>query len=228
MVTFNNADAGGGNNNSFDLQQLLSGLGGIGAASGIFGKYQDPSKAAMGYMDRIPSTVKPYYDPYIESGRRANTQLEGQYQQQVTNPQELYQRLSQGYSESPGYQYRMREGQNAADRAASAGGMVGTPGHQKMATQMGQDIANQDFNTWLEKILGMYLGGQKGMEGMNERGFTAGTGLADILGTNMTNQAGLAYHGAEDRNQYNADTSSSFLKGIQDLLPMIPMIAGLL
>jgi len=46
------------------------------------------------------------------------------------DPDGLYSKLGQGYKESPGYQFKLKQAMMAGDNAAAAGGMAGTPQHQ--------------------------------------------------------------------------------------------------
>ncbi len=52
--------------------------------------YDNPADSAMPYLQEIPETVTPYYQPYIEQGLQSGQILGEQYGQMATNPQGYY------------------------------------------------------------------------------------------------------------------------------------------
>lgn len=200
MFTFNSA------NDTFG-SSLSKGLGGL--AGGLF--YKNPADSAKPYLDKIPGTVAPYYNPYIKAGNRALPMLEDQYTGLINNPADLYNRLGEGYTQSPGYGYAMKQGRNAIDQAAAAGGMLGSPDHQRQAGQMAIDLSNADFQNYLNSVLGLYGTGLQGEEGINTRGYEAGREFGGIQAQNLMNQADLAYNSTANQNQNYADIFGSVL-----------------
>jgi hypothetical protein len=68
----------------------------------------------------------------------------------------LAQMLAPGaYQQSPGYQFQLGQGLEAAQNAASVAGGVG--GNQLKALQnYGQGVANQDYQQWMQNQMGIY------------------------------------------------------------------------
>ncbi len=194
-------------------------LGGIGAGLGglLMGGGKDPYKQASGYFDRIPDTLKPYFQPYINAGQGAMGQLQGQYGNLVNNPSGFLQNLGQNYQQSPGFDWQMKQGMNAANNAAAAGGMAGSPQHQQQAATMAEGLANQDYYNYLQNALGVYGTGLQGLQGLNQMGFGASTGLGENLGNSLMNQGNLAFSGQASRNQAQGSQWGDLLGGLGSL-----------
>lgn len=164
-------------------------LGDIGSAvGGLFGK--NPYSSGMDYLKQIPGTIKPYYQPYINSGRTALHELMPQYNQMINNPNQLYSKFGQGFQQSPGYQFQVDQATKAANSAAAAGGMLGTPAEQQELAGTVSGLANQDFYHYLSQIMGLYGGGLEGLGHINDMGYNASNELAQSLGNLLTGQAG--------------------------------------
>lgn len=163
--------------------------------------FKNPSKKAMPYLNQVPGTITPYYQPYVNAGQQALPQLSNMYNQMMTNPNEIINRLGAGYQQSPGYQWRLGQGEQAINNASAAGGMLGTPMHQQQAGELASNLANQDYDQYLQHVLGLLGGGVSGLQGMSQLGYGASSDLATSLGQNLMNQANLQYAGQANRNQ---------------------------
>ncbi len=172
----------------------------------LFGKYpsyQNPADSGMQYLDKVPDILKQYYNPYIKSGQDASKTLQNQYGQMINDPNAIYNKISSGYTQSPGYQFKLSQALMAGDNAAAAGGMAGSPMHQQQNMQLASDISSQDFNNWLSQVLGVYGQGIAGEEGFNKMGYDSSTELGTDLAKNYGNEAELAYKGTGAQNEYN-------------------------
>lgn len=168
--------------------------------SELFSDGKDPSKEANKYLEQIPGAVNPYYQPYINQGQNANQNLMEQYGKLINDPNALYSQFGQGYKESPGYQFKLNQALQSGTNAAAAGGMAGSPAHQQQNMQLANDISSQDYNDYINHILGLYGLGLQGEQGLGEQGFKASLGYGDILGSNLGQQAGLKYQGIAGQN----------------------------
>jgi hypothetical protein len=200
-----------------------AGLGGIGAGLGamMMGGGKDPYGQASKYYDRIPDTLKPYFQPYINAGQGAMGQLQGQYGNLVNDPSGFLKNLGQGYQQSPGYDWQMKQAQNAATNAAAAGGMAGSPQHQQQAAQLASNIANQDYYNYLQNALGVYGTGLQGLQGINQMGFGASTGLGENLANSLMNQGNMAFSGQASRNQAQGSQWGDLLGGLGSLMAFL-------
>jgi hypothetical protein len=167
--------------------------------------FNNPADSGMKYLDQIPGTISPYYQPYVNAGQNSLSTLMNQYNTLLTNPGQTMNMLGSGFQQSPGYQFQMNQGMNAANSAAAAGGMLGTGAHQVNSANIASNLANQDYYNYLNKTLGLYGQGLSGTEGLNQMGYGASNELAQSLAGNLMNQAGMAYSGTQNQNQANAD-----------------------
>lgn len=215
----------------------------LGGLMGGFGGGDDnPYDAAKKYYNQIPGTIKPYFQPYINAGQDALGKLQGQYgnllgnyngiqgqyNQLMNDPNGFLNKIGSGYQQSPGFQWQMNQGMNAANNAAAAGGMAGSPQHQQQAATMAEGLANQDYYNYLNKALGMYgLGlqgntnlygaGLSGLQGLNLMGYNASDQLAGGLANALMNQGNLAFAGSAAQNQSQGDMWGDLMGGAASL-----------
>lgn len=204
-----------------DLTQfgIASGLGGLGAGAGsfLFGNNNNPYDDASKYFNKIPGTISPYFNPYINAGRQALPELQGQYNNLINDPTGMMNKIGSGYQQSPGYQFQVQQAMNAANNAAAAGGMLGTPANQYNAANMVGQLANQDYYNYLNHGLSMYGMGLEGMGGINNMGYGASDTLAGALGNSLMNQGNLAFSGAAAQNQAQGSQWGDILGGLGTL-----------
>jgi hypothetical protein len=194
----------------------------IGGAAGLFGSHgkhgkssakSNPAYAANQQLDKIPGQVNPYYQPYINRGQQAGDQLTGQYNQMTGNPGELYASLGKGYQESPGYQFKLQQALNAQGNASARGGMLGTPQDQQYSGQIAHDLSNQDFEDYMNHVLGIYGAGQAGQQQQQQQGFDASKGYGDILGNIGGQKAQNSFAGQDFMNQNNKTNWGNIFSG---------------
>lgn len=222
---------------------IASGAGGVGA--GLMGMFMDsdsPYDAAAEHYNKIPGTISPYFNPYIQAGHGAMDQLQGQYgnlmgnraplqgqyNQLMNDPNGVMNRIGGGFQQSPGFNFQMKQAMNAANNAAAAGGMVGSPQHQQQSAEMASGIANQDYYNYLNHALGlygsglsgsqgMYGAGLQGLQGMNQIGYNASDQLAGGLASSLMNQGNLAYSGQAAQNQAQGQQMGDIFGGLATL-----------
>jgi len=189
----------GGKNN----WAALAGNMAPGAASlfgGLFGGRGGQNNAG-GMLDEIPGMVSPYFNPYIERGNQIGGTLQDQLNQLMKNPGALEAMMGKGYQKSPGYDFNLGEAQKAGAQASAAGGMAGSPAHQQFAAQTASNFANNDYNNYMGRVIGLYgqcLGGAQGMYGT---GAQMGSQLAQLLAMNQMNKASLENQRAQQEQQ---------------------------
>lgn len=179
--------------------QLLKGIG------GLFGHHNknNPANAGIKELNKIPGQTKGYYDPYINAGRDSLSKIQDQYGQLSSDPGKRFAELGAGYKQSPGYQATLREALAGANNAAAmgGGGGLGTPGHENYAANAAGDVANKDYEQYIDHIMKMYGMGLEGEGQLNQQGQRASEGYADILGNNTAQKAGLQTYGQDWKNQ---------------------------
>lgn len=166
---------------------------------GFLGK--NPAKGAMPYLDQIPGKTQPYYQPYYDTGTKVLPHLQGEYGGLIDNPGKKVNKIGEDYQNSPGFKNAMEEAMMAATHAAAAGGMAGTPQHQYNAMQYATELANKDYNNWLNSALGLYGEGLHGEHGLANMGQKSGEDIADMISQALSSQAGYSYGGQAAKNQ---------------------------
>lgn len=170
---------------------------------GLFGMFnqQNPADAGMPYLNQIQQQLPGYFDPWINAGKAALPQLQQQYGGLMNDPTGMMNKMGAHFQQSPGYQWQTGQAVDAANRAASAGGMLGTPAEQQsIAGTVGQ-MANGDYYNYMNHAMNMYGMGLNGMQGMANQGLSASRGLGEDLSQALMSQAQLAYAGQADQNQ---------------------------
>jgi hypothetical protein len=172
--------------------------------------YDDPSKDANKYLEKLPGTVSPYYTPYTQAGQRQLPGLESQYGELVNNPGGKLNEIGAGFHESPGFQFALKQALSGAGHAAAAGGMAGSPQHEQQNMEIATQLGNQDYYDWLNPAVGMYNEGLQGSQGLYNTSASLSDALAKLLGGNLESKASNAYAGAANRNSMNLGTLGAF------------------
>jgi len=170
---------------------------------------EDPTKGANRYLNKIPGVGKEYLNPYVEGGQKDAGVLSKQYGR-LLNPTSFIDDIMKNYSLSKGAQYQRDQLGRGIGATAAAGGIAGTPEHQREYGEMANDIMSKDMQQYLRNALDVYNKGLGGEENFYNKGFDAAEKLADIIGGTLSSQAGLSFQGA---NQTNA-SRDSFLNAL--------------
>lgn len=192
-----------------DLKNMLGGgLGGgigniIGGLIAGSGNYTNPSNAAMPYLNEASPLLTSYLSPYINEGNNAYNAMFPQLSSLIQNPGEFINQLGQGFQASPGYNWNVSQMERAANNAASAGGMLGSPQHQQQVAQMVGGLANQNYYQWLQNAENMFGQGMGGLQTIYGTGANTANNLSSALANILQSQANLAYAGNADKNMYN-------------------------
>lgn len=208
-----------GNRSQYDPNdRRLAGAGigaGLGGALGntvfnLFGAgRRNPANDARPYLEQgsqlyaqAPGAVAPYLNPYMQAGASQLQPLSERFASIMNNPGATLNQLGSGYHESPGYRFNVEEQTKAANQAAAAGGMLGSPAHQQELARAISGYANQDYNNYLGHASNLFGAGLQGSQGLAGLGQNAATNYADIIRQSLSNQAqqesnkaNLAYEG---------------------------------
>ena len=195
---------------------ILTGPGAIKS----FGNYMfpDPSKGAMGDLNKIPSTIKPYYDPYINAGNSALPGYQDFMNQLMRNPDQIMKMLGAGYQQSPGYKFNLEQGTNAINNASAAGGMLGTPQHQQIAGEMASGLASKDYGDYMDRALKMLGLGAQGTGGLIQQGGQMSSDLATALAQALMSKSNLRYAGQANQNQQTGSLIGNVIGGLSSFL----------
>lgn len=176
--------------------------------------YKNPASAAMPYLQKIPSTITPYYQPYIDKGNQALSDTFAQYSKLISNPGGVLNDFGKDYQQSPGYEWTSSQATGAANNSAAAGGMLGTPQNQEQSAEAAGHVADEDYWNYMQNVFGLYTQGLSGEQHVSDTGYKASSSLADDLGKNLQSESGLAFNGAASQDKANSDFLGSLLSGI--------------
>lgn len=195
--------------------------GGIFGLPALFGGRKNPAKEGMGYLDEMSRILPQYFKPYMDVGQRTIPGLEDAFKKML-NPGALIGEIGKGFHESPGFQFMKNQGMGAANNAAAAGGMLGTPSHQQESAQMVENLANQDFYNYLNKALGVYGQGTSLGQNLFQTGANASMGLGQDLASIMGAKGNMAFEGQKFMNNQKAGQQAMLMQ----LMQMLPFFLG--
>lgn len=204
------------------LPALIAALPGIISAAGgvasMFGHHKNPADEANNYLDQIPGAMNPYYQPYMNAGNNALNKLTGEYGSALDDPNSIYNKLAQGYKESPGYQAKLKAALSAGTNASASGGMLGTPQDVQQHEQIAHDITDQDFQDYLNHMTGIYNKGLEGTQGIENQGFGANTSYGNMIGSVLGQKGQNAYTGTAGENQARSQNWANIISGLGSAL----------
>jgi hypothetical protein len=141
----------------------------LGQAGNLIGRQANDIGALANQFDQR-------YEPQRQVGNEAIAQLRAA----------LLGGDTSGFTQSPGYQFRMQEGQKAIERAAAASGNFGSGANIKDLTRFGQGVASQEYGDYLSRLLGLQ---QIGSQATAQSAQTA-MGLQGLRSSLLGQQAG--------------------------------------
>jgi hypothetical protein len=194
---------------------LAEGLGGIGSGLyGLFGHQTNPYKAPIKTIGQIPEKTAGLYKPYVDAGASAVPKLEDQYNSWMTNPGKKVNEFGGEYQQSPGFQFALQQALQGANQSAAAGGMAGSPASQQQNMGIATGMANQDYNTWLDKVLAQYNEGLHGEQGTANRGQSSAHAQADQIAQAMAEKARMQAAAQASQNQGRSNAISDIASGV--------------
>jgi hypothetical protein len=105
-----------------------------------------------------------------------------------------------GFYESPGYQFRLDQGQQAIERGAAARGRLFSGGTLKRTTDYAQGVASQEWNNWLNGLRSLAGVGQSATGSTSAAGANAASGIASSAMNAGAQRASSYLAGAEGVN----------------------------
>ena len=95
------------------------------------------------------------------------------------------------FQNAPGYSGAIDAGLSAIDRQRASMGMANSGNANLDAQTFGQNLQNQQYNTWLQNLSGLSGQGLTATSGAAQGQGTGYTNLANLAQTNASNQAGV-------------------------------------
>lgn len=186
---------------------LYGGLLG-GYLGSMFGP--NPYEEAGKQMGQIPGILHHYYDPYVQEGQRDIGALHGEYGRLMGDPGGFVARMGSGFKADPGYKYAVDQATGAANRAAAAGGMLGSPEEQANLASRIAGMAGQQYGDYYNRVRNAYGAGLQGMGNLERQGFGAAQGMGTSLADYLASRAKLAQAQAESGRQQQAGLGATF------------------
>ena len=167
----------------------------------LFGGGDDPSKEFAKAMEGYEEMLLGYYQPFMDQTFSQLPTLEQQYSMLLTNPNAIYDMLAMDFEASPGYEYQYNSAMNAQNQAAAAGGQLGGSQHQSYAAQEANALASQDFDKYMQSMMGLYGQGLSGTESLHQMnyktGYSASSDMARYMAELMQAEAAIAAQQAQ-------------------------------
>lgn len=205
--------------NWMDWEKAAGGGALAGAAGGMFGDWKNPADAAMGDMNQIPGQIDRYLQPYINQGNQQYAGLNDQYSRLMNDPGGRINQIGASYHQSPGFQFALQQALQGAGHGAAAGGMAGSPQHEQQNMGLATNLANQDYNQYLQNALGQYDVGLSGSQGIYNTGARAGMSAGEDMASYFANRAKLNYEGQNAENQHNGGIFGNMAGAAAAFLP---------
>ncbi len=82
-------------------------------------------------------------------------------------------------------------------------------------------MASQDYENYLNHVLGLYGKGLEGYGDINKMGYGASTGYGNELGSNLAQKAQNAFAGQQFKNQQKSGGWGNLFGGIASALPYL-------
>lgn len=185
----------------------LQGYGNLAA-----GQINSGRDAAIRDLDAMIPILDTYYQPYMRSGSDATSMYSNAM---GLNGKAGNAAATGAFQASPGYTWQRDQATDAASRQAAALGIGGSGNTLSALSELGSNLANQEWGSWMDRLSGLssqgmsavnsYTGQMGGLQsakaGINYQQGTdqanllagLGTGLAD-LGTTYGNNVSNVYN----------------------------------
>lgn len=162
-------------------------------------------KSANSYLDKIPGTIKPYFNPYIESGGDAYNTMNPILDQMTKDPAAFLDAMMKNYEPSKGYQMKLDQMKKAAGNTAAAGGMRGSLGDISNEAKLTDMLMGEDMQQWLQNVFGIQGRGLSGESHIFDTGYDASKSLAGDLSNILGTQGQLAFQRQRDKDKQSSD-----------------------
>ncbi len=180
--------------------QLGSGIGGYFNQRSSDKHMRQNQQQVQDRLNQISGVGKQYYEPYIGQGQEAGNRANQEYSNMLDDPSGLINAIMQSYQPSTGYQFKEDRLKRSAANTSAAGGFAGTQYDADNQTALVNSLLSEDMQQYLQNVMGVHGQGLAGKELVAGRGYDASSSLADFLGSNMGQQAGVDYRFGQDRN----------------------------
>ncbi len=190
--------------------------GGAGQAAGglwnLFGKQNNPADVANKRIGQIPGQIEPYYQPYMQAGQGALSDLQNQNKGLLGG--DIQNKLGESYKQSPGYKARLQDAMRLSAGQSARGGMSGTPAETDEFIKTNDKYSSEDYDKYIQNQMNLYGLGYGGEQGLNNQGFEANKGMADAWGNVLGQQGAYDYAGQAGKNLNKSQGLNNLFSGL--------------
>lgn len=173
----------------------------------------NPYDKAAPYLQQQPAVYKEHLSPYAETGQQAFGTSHDIYSKMASDPSAYYADIRSKYTPQRGYEdYANTPAYKALSANAAAGGYAGTEGDNYAHAKLMKELESEDWEKYLNHILGIGGTGLSGLTHIGDTGFNADSSLAQLLGGNLGSQAGLAYQSEAQKNAHKNSLIQSLIQ----------------
>lgn len=140
------------------------------------------------------------------------------YLQMMSNPGAMVNQIGQSFHQSPGYQFQTNQALGAANRAAAAGGMLGSPQEQQNIAGTVNNLANQDYYNYLNHGQNMFNQGMMGAQNMFNTGVQGEQNLYNEGLAGEQGLYGMGLQGEQNLGQLGYGASSNLAESMANAL----------
>lgn len=182
-----------------------------GFLGGLTGNSEGPYEDAMKQYQKYGQQGADAQQPYVAGGQRGMANFEHWLAGQ-RDPSSFINNLMSQYQTSPYAKFQMQQGQNAANNAASASGMMGSTPFMQASQDYAHGISQQDMNQYLQNVLGVNTQYGAGQNALMQGGQNAANALTNLY-SHMGDQMGAAAYGREaGKNQDRSNMWGGLIK----------------
>lgn len=215
MMSGGGGSGGGGGGNPF--AQLMQGFFGDSGK-----EYSDFGREYEKYMNRGMEYQKPFYN----AGQRGLKGYED-WSNSMKDPTGFINNIMGQYQQSPYAKFQMQQGQNAANNAASASGLMGSTPYMQASQDYARNITSQDQNQWLNNVLGVntQYGGSQG--NLMNSGQNAANSLSNMQQQLAGNMGAAAFGERQGRQKDFGNMMNGLFGGNVDPSQIMQLMAML-
>ena len=192
---------------------------------GLFGGGGSDPYDASG---RILKRFEPNIMPFVHNGIWGSDQFRNAIKNFLGGgPVNFENSIMSQYRESPYAQHQVQQATDAANRAAAAGGYLGTPQEQQRLAGDVQNIVSRDQNQFYQNAVQPYEYGTTAAGQLAGQGLTATQQLWQYLQALANNQLGSAGWSAQNHGAGGIFNALGGLAGLAGDIAGIPGINGL-
>ena len=160
----------------------------IAGAVGSSGAVDSGASAANALSQQAIDKGTSYYQPYMDAGTGA---LKQQNDLLGLNGADAAAGAMGTFQASPGYQYQVQQGLRGVDAGAAASGMLRSGATLKAEQTLGNNLANQDFGNYYNRLTGLSTQGLQATQGTVNLLSGQSTGQQNTLTSAAGNDASI-------------------------------------